>query len=137
MTYEDLLTVIFFLLFYLCTTHRVGGKERRLPFYSRLKYEENDPSGKNQNFPAFTHSFFGQSFSCLIGLCSRLIPLSFPPFLSRIKFSLMSFKAGIQTTPCYSFILEKLLLILLGIIKDLSQKTTQNSKKKWNFCHIF
>lgn len=62
-THEDLFTVIFFLLLYLFTTQRDWGKERRPPFYRRLKELEDDPSSKNQMSSAFTQSSLGQPFS--------------------------------------------------------------------------
>lgn len=58
----------------------------------------------------------------LIDLRNQLISLSFPRFISRIRLTLMSFKDNAQTTNCQNFILKKLLLILLRIIKHQNQR---------------
>lgn len=53
---------------------------------------------------------------------NQLISSSFPCFISGIRLTLMSFKGNAQTTNCQNFILKKLLLILLRIIKYQNQR---------------
>lgn len=62
-THEDLFTAIFFLTPLSFYNMQNGDKERRPPFYRRLKDLEDDPSSKNQMSSAFTQSSLGQPFS--------------------------------------------------------------------------